>query len=178
MPHSPGFFGSRFAAWLQSRVPRESAIDVGERHRHEVTEMIGPLGDEIRRVFVDASRHLPSLALVPTDNARRSKLEYSGRDLLGVHHGDRALGRPLRENGARGIAGPRARRHEWAPPSPRIAAGHIDEHQYDDRAHLFRLWYSTICDESSKSVTIRNLCEGTPVVAPAPSARVFSGPIA
>ena len=71
---------------------RKSAIDVGERHRCEVAETIGPLGDEVRRVFVDAARHLSSLGLVPADDARRGQREDSGRNLLGIHQVDRAIG--------------------------------------------------------------------------------------
>jgi hypothetical protein len=82
----------------------KSAIDVRDRQRREVAEAIGPLRDEIGCVFVDAARHLPSLALFPADDARRSQREDPGRDLLGVHKVDRALGRPLRSNGARRIA--------------------------------------------------------------------------
>jgi hypothetical protein len=88
---------------------RKSAIDVGERHRCQVAETIGPPGHEIPRVFVDPAGHLSSLALDPTDDTWRGQREDSGRDLLGVHQIDRALGRPLRKNGAREIAGPWAR---------------------------------------------------------------------
>ena len=49
----------------------KSAVDVGDRQRREIAEAIGPLRDEIGGVFVDAARHLPSLALVPADDARR-----------------------------------------------------------------------------------------------------------
>src|SRR6266852_5538474 len=65
---------------------------------------VGPLRDEIRRVFVHATRHLPSLGLVPADDARRAQREDPGRDFLRVHVVDRALGRPLRSSAARGIA--------------------------------------------------------------------------
>ena len=82
----------------------EGALGIGQRQRREVAETIGPLRDEIRRVFVHATRHPPSLALVPADDARRGQREDPGRDLLRVHEIDRAVGRPLRNHGARGIA--------------------------------------------------------------------------
>src|ERR1700730_5383018 len=82
----------------------KSAVDVGQRQRREVAEAIGLLRDEVGRVFVDAARHLPSLVLVPADDARRGQRENPGRDLLGVHGVNRALGRPWRNNGARGIS--------------------------------------------------------------------------
>src|ERR1700737_2116958 len=82
----------------------KSAVDVGDGQRREATEAMGPLRDEIGCVFVDAARDLTSLALVPADDARRGQREDPGRDLLGVHEVDRALGRPLRNNHARGIA--------------------------------------------------------------------------
>src|ERR1700736_3287258 len=82
----------------------KSAVDVGYRQRREVAEAIGLLRDEVGRVFVDAARHLPSLVLVPADDARRGQRENPGRDLLGVHGVNRALGRPWRNNGARGIS--------------------------------------------------------------------------
>ena len=49
---------------------RKSAIDVGKRQRREVAETTGLHGDDIGCVFVDATRHLPSLALVPADDPR------------------------------------------------------------------------------------------------------------
>src|ERR1700732_5161321 len=82
----------------------KSAVDVGERQRREGAEAIGLLRDEVGRVFVDAARHLPSLVLVPADDARRGQRENPGGDLLRVHGVDRALGRPWRNNGARGIS--------------------------------------------------------------------------
>jgi len=49
---------------------RKSDIDVGKRQRREVAETTGLHGDDIGCVFVDATRHLPSLALVPADDPR------------------------------------------------------------------------------------------------------------
>src|SRR5205823_4271710 len=94
----------------------EGALGIGQRQRREVAETIGPLRDEIRRVFVHATRHPPSLALVPADDARRGQREDPGRDLLRVHEIDRAVGRPLRNHGARGIA---AMRGQGARPEGR-----------------------------------------------------------
>jgi len=49
-----------------------------------MAETIGPLGNEIRCVVVDAARYLQALAPVPADNPWRGQREDRGRDLLRV----------------------------------------------------------------------------------------------
>jgi hypothetical protein len=86
-----------------------------ERKRREVAEPGRSFRAEIGRVFVDATRNLPTLSGVPADYARRGQRKDAGCDLLGIHDVDRALGRPLRDHGARRIATMRGQRFdpEW-----------------------------------------------------------------
>ena len=82
----------------------QGAVDVGERQRREAAEPVGPPGDQIGGVFVDAARHLPPLIVGPAHDTGRADREDPGRDLLGVHEVDGALGRPVRSYAARRVA--------------------------------------------------------------------------
>src|SRR5205807_5612552 len=53
----------------------KSAVHVGDGRGREVAEAIGPLRDEIGRVFVHPRRDVPSLAPVPADDARQGQRE-------------------------------------------------------------------------------------------------------
>jgi hypothetical protein len=73
----------------------QGVVDVGERQRREAAEPVGSLGDQIGGAFVDAAGHLPPFIAGPAHDAGRADRQDPGRDLLGVHEVDGALGRPV-----------------------------------------------------------------------------------
>jgi hypothetical protein len=75
------------------RIPEflNGAADVRKGQRREAAEPVGPVGDQVCGVFVDATCHLPPFGLGPAHDAGRADRQDPGRDLLGVHEVERAL---------------------------------------------------------------------------------------